>query len=220
MKQHDAKRNRSLEHAREAAEAQLHTPKAALANKASKAMVSSLVPIHERFQKVIEDRKNHIASLREARLQLKSDRESAELSFTPKICPSPRRRMTPEKFYQYTEEWAETAKKRTDSFRELIQTKEMKEVTFKPKINQSPLKGGEKFEVRTAEDLKNREKRRKKLEKALTPTFSPKITKAKDKETRLETAPTVLPEPAVPPSLSSLSTFLHLLSPSLPPANS
>lgn len=177
MKHFEDKSSASLERARRAAQQQPSQPSPV--NQTSRKLVSSLAPIHLRFAKILEERDKHVEDLRQALTQREAEKEAGELRFSPRICKvsQARRTMTPDKFYEYTGQWAASATKKVNETRQELAAKEKKTTTFKPAINKSPMKRAQPLAQRVQSSLTVRRQKLETQRRAQTPVFTPSTNK-------------------------------------------
>ena len=144
-------------------------------NTRSQQLAAGVPPIEKRYETILETREKRREALTQITVERRLKEEMKEVCSTPKTVSKPRRLMSPEQFFEYTEQWAEHVAKKKENIRKTIETKEQAETTFTPKVNGQRTNSRPHSPLYTRVDtfLTSRDAKVKSLARTLTPTFTP-----------------------------------------------
>lgn len=152
-------------------------------NVRSQQLAAGVPPIEKRVEAILETREKRREALSQLSTERRHREEMKEVLGTPKTVSKPRRLMSPEQFFEYTEQWAESVAKKKENIKKTLESKEKAEITFTPKVNEKkPQRAMSPLYTRVGQCLTTRDAKVKSLARTLTPTFTPQTNVRKPKE--------------------------------------
>ena len=144
-------------------------------NPFSRKLAQGIPSLQHRYTEVLSAKERKLDAMRLEVGRREREKEEKERGNTHSIASSGRRSISPDRFYDYTTQWSKTVNDKRAALRDQIAEKELSQATFSPKINPSkpsPRPRGA-LQERMESILTAKERKRREVERTLTPTFTP-----------------------------------------------